>query len=106
MMESEVKEIFDELKNDLDNDVVVVRHDIITILNEKKKIFIDIRKSGVYIKAGEKELSIKNRKFYKMVKHFVLVTKSGEDKKAIIDIVEFFILHALGLSENSVSNKI
>jgi len=97
MMErNEVKEIFNELRNDLDNDVVVVRHDIITILNEKKKIFIDIRKNGVYIKANDKEFSIKNKKFYKIVKHFVLVTKSGEDKKAIIGIVEFFILHALG----------
>ena len=96
-----MKKIFDELKNDLDNDDVVVRHDIITILNEKKKIFVDIRKSGVYIKADDKELLIKNRKFYKMVKHFVLVTKIGEDKKVIIDIVEFFILHSLGLSRNS-----
>jgi len=99
MERNEVKEIFDELKNDLENDVVVVRHEIITILNEKKKIFVDIRKSGVYIKAEDKELSIKNKKFYKMVKHFVLVTKSGEDKKAIIDIVEFFILHSLAPSK-------
>jgi len=102
MMErNEVKKIFDELKNDLDNDVVIVRHDIITILNEKKKIFVDIRKSGVYIKADDKEFSIKNRKFYKMVKYFLLVTKSGEDKKAIIDIVEFFILHSLGSDQTA-----